>query len=146
MSAPEVTLASCACDIVEVSALRGGAAAIAACVAARGLTLPRLGALTRASGKLALGCRPGRTLLLSAPAAPGAAATLWREACGAQAAAVDLSSALTVLHVGGEALREALARGCRLDLDPGLFPTGLRWPVKERTNRDGSLPAPILST
>ncbi|HYM29383.1 MAG TPA: sarcosine oxidase subunit gamma family protein [Steroidobacteraceae bacterium] len=124
MSAPEVTLASCACDVVEVSALRGLNAGVAACVAARGVTLPRVGQLMRASGTLALGCRPGRTLLLSAPAAPGAAATRWGETCGAQAAAVDLSSALSVLHLGGGALREALARGCRLDLDPDLFPAG----------------------
>ena len=104
--------------------MRDATAAVAARAAARGVALPRLGQLTRAPGALALGGRPGRTLLLSAPVAAGAAAALWREACGAQAAAVDLSSALTVLHLGGESLREALARGCRLDLDPGLFPAG----------------------
>jgi len=124
VSAPEVTLAHCACDVVEVSALRGGDAAVAACTAARGLALPRVGELSCAPGMLALGGRPGRTLLVSAPLAPGAAATLWHETCGGQAAAVDLSSALSVLHLGGGALREALARGCRLDLDPDLFPAG----------------------
>ncbi|HET9329867.1 MAG TPA: sarcosine oxidase subunit gamma family protein [Steroidobacteraceae bacterium] len=124
MSAPEVTLASCCLDVVEVSALRGASDAVAACLAAREVTVPQLGQLTRAPGTLALGCRPDRTLLLSVPTVPGAAAAQWREACGARAAVVDLSSALSVLHLGGGALREALARGCRLDLDPGLFPAG----------------------
>lgn len=124
MSAHEVTLASCGCDVVEVSALRGATTAVAACLAARGVSLPPVGQLTRAPGTLALGCRPDRTLLLSVPAVPGAAAALWHATCGAQAAAVDLSSALSVLHLGGGALREALARGARLDLDPGVFPAG----------------------
>ena len=124
MSAPEVTLAACACDVVELSALRAGAAALEACAAARALALPRVGELSCAAGSLALGCRPGRTLLVSAPLAPGAAAAAWRAACAPRAVAVDLSSALTVLHLGGDALREALARGCRLDLAAGVFPAG----------------------
>jgi sarcosine oxidase subunit gamma len=40
------------------------------------------------------------------------------------AAAVDLSSALLVLRLAGPNARDALARGCRLDLDPAAFPGG----------------------
>jgi sarcosine oxidase subunit gamma len=37
---------------------------------------------------------------------------------------VDLSSALTALYLSGPAVREGLARGCRLDLHPEAFPPG----------------------
>jgi heterotetrameric sarcosine oxidase gamma subunit len=68
--------------------------------------------------------RPERWLLLSAPATAGAAAAQWQAACAASGAAVDLSSGLAGFFLSGSATREALARGCRLDLDPQLFPPG----------------------
>jgi sarcosine oxidase subunit gamma len=37
---------------------------------------------------------------------------------------VDLSSGLAAMWLEGPACREALARGCRLDLHPSAFPSG----------------------
>jgi sarcosine oxidase subunit gamma len=68
--------------------------------------------------------RPERWLLLSAPAAPAAAAHTWQSLCSGQAAVVELSSALSALLLGGVAARTVLTRGCRLDLDPEVFPPG----------------------
>ena len=43
---------------------------------------------------------------------------------GADAAAVDVGSGYTVLEISGAQAREALARGCPLDLHPRVFKTG----------------------
>ena len=116
MSAPEVTLASCPVDVVELSALRAREPALRAAAADRGIALPACGAWAAGRACLALSLRPARWLLLSAPLAPGAAAAQWGAAAGACAAAVDLSSGLLALRLAGPAAHEALARGCLLDL------------------------------
>jgi sarcosine oxidase, subunit gamma len=43
---------------------------------------------------------------------------------GRPLARVDLSCAVKALRLEGAAVRELLARGCGLDLDPGHFPAG----------------------
>lgn len=68
--------------------------------------------------------RPGRWLLLLPPDSPGANAASWQRPCAGVAAALDLSSGLVALHLAGTRLREVLSRGCRLDLDPRVFPPG----------------------
>jgi sarcosine oxidase subunit gamma len=68
--------------------------------------------------------RPERWLLLTAPGAPGAALSGWRGACSGCAVALELSSALSALHLEGPAVPEVLARGCRLDLHPEAFVPG----------------------
>ena len=124
MSGPDpvsagVRLASCAADVVEIAALHGRARELEILAGGRGLDLPALGRLALASDQLALCVRPERWLLLGPPAFPGATAALWQAAC-----AVDLSSGLTALHLSGPQDRELLSRGCRLDLDPEVFPAG----------------------
>jgi heterotetrameric sarcosine oxidase gamma subunit len=121
VSAAELTLAPCAADIIELAARGGRREMLETRLAA---ALPACGALQVQAQRVILGHRPGRWLILSAPEAPGSAADRWRAACGDAAAVIELSSGLDVLHLAGAALREMLARGCRLDLDPALFPAG----------------------
>ncbi len=121
-AAPGVWLTSCDCDVVELSTYALAAADARRRVA--GVELAPFGHVSRAAGHLVLSVRPGRWLLLTARAAPGATAARWAAACAGQGAVADLSSALTVLVLAGPRLLEALARGCRLDLAPDEFRSG----------------------
>jgi sarcosine oxidase subunit gamma len=129
VSAPEsvsagVRLASCVADIVEVAAFHGRAPELENIAGARGLDLPVLGRVGAATDQLALCVRPARWLLIAPPAHPGATAALWQAACARLGAAVDLSSGLAAMHLAGPQVRDVLARACRLDLDPQVFPAG----------------------
>ncbi|MGH8263145.1 MAG: sarcosine oxidase subunit gamma family protein [Steroidobacterales bacterium] len=86
--------------------------------------LPEIGRSVAASQRLAICVRPERWLLLHPTAASGSPAAVWESAVADNAAVVDLSSALTLLRLTGPAVREMLARGCRLDLDPAVFAAG----------------------
>jgi heterotetrameric sarcosine oxidase gamma subunit len=119
-----VRLADCAADIVELAALRSGAGRLGELAAARAAPLAAHGRLALTTNGVILSVRPERWLLLSPPAAPGSVAHFWQDACAGCGAAVDLSAALSALHICGPAVREVLKRGCRLDLDPHLFPCG----------------------
>ena len=118
------TCASLASDIIELVALRDRTQVLRALGARRGLSFPAFGRIVTTRDMLVLGVRPERWLLLTPPAPPGAALANWQGACAACAAAVELSSALTALHLTGPAVREVLARGCRLDLHPDAFAPG----------------------
>jgi heterotetrameric sarcosine oxidase gamma subunit len=125
--APEggaVRIAACRADCIEFAAFSGHAAELAGIAMQRGLPLPAFGHVACAAGQMVLSVRPQRWLLLRAPQAAGAAAALWHSACAGVGAAIDLSSAQTALHLAGPAVRELLARCCRLDLDPDAFPPG----------------------
>src|SRR5580658_5023833 len=124
VSAPELVIGRFAADIVKVGAYRGRAPELAAVARAQGVTLPTFGRIAAGVSGLSLCVRPERWLLLSPPAAPGAAAADWQRHCAGVGAAVDLSSSLAVGYLEGPALRDVLARGCRLDLDPDVFPAG----------------------
>jgi len=119
-----VRIAECTADIIELAALRRQADALRAVAAARSVPLPASGRLGPGADGLILEVRPERWLLVCAPAAPGAAAQSWQAACAGCAAVIELSAALTAYHVTGAAARETLIRGCRLDLDPRVFPAG----------------------
>ncbi len=125
-AAPAVALAHWAAEVLEVAALRQGAAAAEGFGRACGEPLPRFGSARIDSPTLALCVRPSRWLLV-APRSPSPAsprAVTWRAGCGAQVAVTELSSALAAFIAAGPRLRELLARGCRLDLDPEVFPAG----------------------
>ena len=109
--------ASVAGDIIELAALRDRTHVLRALGARRGLSFPEFGRIATVRETVVLCTRPERWRLLTAPAPAGAAFSHWREACAGCAAVVDLSSALTALYLAGPAVREVLARGCRLDLD-----------------------------
>jgi heterotetrameric sarcosine oxidase gamma subunit len=119
-----IVLRTCAADVIEIAALRGATGAPARLTATLEPRLPACGRIAPRAAGLALAVRPERWLLLSAPTAPGAAVATWQSAVRGTAAVVDLSSALTALHLAGAAVREMLARGCRLDLHPGVFAPG----------------------
>jgi heterotetrameric sarcosine oxidase gamma subunit len=117
-------LASCALDIVELAAFRARASELSGIARGLGLELAAPGRVAAGSGLLSLSVRPGRWLLLLRPDLPGAQAARWQTACAGVAAVVDHSSGLAALHLTGGPLREVLSRGCRLDLDPQVFPPG----------------------
>jgi methylglutamate dehydrogenase subunit D len=119
-----VTLRPAVADIVELAALRDRAHVLKALAARRAMTLPPVGRLAAARDALTLCVRPERWLLLSSPAAAGVTVSHWQEASTGMGAVADLSSGLVALHLAGPCAREALARGCRLDLDPAIFPAG----------------------
>jgi heterotetrameric sarcosine oxidase gamma subunit len=119
-----LTCASVRADIIELAALRNRTQVLRALGARRGLTLPEFGRITTVRETGVLCTRPDHWLVLTAPAPPGAALSLWWEACAGCAATVELSSAFTVLHLAGPAVREVLARGCRLDLHEEAFASG----------------------
>ena len=113
-----------AADIVELAPFRERPQVLKALAARRGLTLPATGWSATARDTLLVSVRPERWLLLTAPAAPGAALAAWRASCTGCAAAIELSAGLAALYLTGPAVREVLARGCRLDLHPEVFVPG----------------------
>ena len=123
---PGVRLRHCAVDVIEVSALRGRAAELAAIAARRGMPLPAAGHAVAAPDRLVLSFRPDRWLVLTPQSSAGADAIVseWQELLAGQGVVVDLSSGLAAFHLAGKRIRELLARACRLDLDPGIFPMG----------------------
>jgi heterotetrameric sarcosine oxidase gamma subunit len=124
--AAAVALAAWPAEIIEVAALRGAADATQRFGAASGEMLPAFGRVTLDSPQLALSVRPARWLLVAPlpPGTPGSRAARWRQGCGAGAAVTELSSALSAFLVAGRRVPEMLARGCRLDLHPQVFPPG----------------------
>jgi sarcosine oxidase, subunit gamma len=125
VSAPKgLGIGRCAFDIVEIGAWRGRAHELSDVAGAQGVPLPEFGESAATPDHLVVCVRPERWLLLAQPAAPGAAAAHWQAACAGAGAAIDLSSGLAALHVQGPAACDLLARGCRLDLGPGMFPAG----------------------
>jgi sarcosine oxidase subunit gamma len=109
---------------VELAARRGQCEKLAAVGARRELPLPAFGRATVSGGHLAISVRPERWLLMSPPTTPGLAGAAWQQECAGTAAVIDLSSALAVFYLAGADSAEVLARGCRLDLHPTVFPTG----------------------
>lgn len=126
MSGPEtgIALASCPADIVELALLRERAGELDRLTAERSIPLPSPGGVAGRPAGLTLSVRPGRWLLVTPPASPGAGVAHWQEAAGGHAAVVDLSSALVAFFLEGPAVHEMLVRACRLDLDAGAFPVG----------------------
>ena len=116
--------ARCAADIVELGCYRGNTQGLERIARLRGLALPPPGRFVTAAGELVLSVRPDRWLLMSEPANPGACAADWHQACAGLGIAIDQSSGLCAFHLSGAAAREALARHCRIDLDPAAFAAG----------------------
>ena len=125
-SAAGITLLPWAAEIVEVAPLRHGVEAARRFGAACAQPLPELGHVNIGASQLAVCVRPARWLLL-APLTrqiPAARVVSWRQGCAESAVVSELSSALAAFLLAGSAVREMLARGCRLDLDPRVFPSG----------------------
>ncbi|MBS0578590.1 MAG: hypothetical protein JSR36_04945 [Proteobacteria bacterium] len=114
-------------QVLEIAALRGAGSALAQCAHRLGEALPGPGEVRASAPRVSLCVRPQRWLLLQPAEGPEAAARAhaWQEGCGGLAAAIDMSSALSVLLLSGRPAREMLARGCRLDLHPQVFRPGM---------------------
>jgi heterotetrameric sarcosine oxidase gamma subunit len=125
-SSPGIAVRLHGAEIIEVAALRSGATAAQRFGTGCGEPLPAFGRVTLGSHQLALSVRPARWLLVDPDASdvPSARAARWRAGCTASAVVTELSSALCAFTVTGIQAREMLARGCRLDLDPQVFPPG----------------------
>lgn len=123
---PAIQLTEPELDVVELAALRGRAADLAALAGQHGVKLPELAGAAVTGHQIALCFRPERWLLLSPRENAGAAASRWHTACAGRGVAIDLSSGLDAFRLAGppHAIGAALARGCRLDLDPEVFPVG----------------------
>lgn len=134
MSAPEaslfatpetsVELSDYRADVVEINARRGRGRELESIAAARGLSLPGFGRAVATARWLTASVRPERWLVLQSATAPGARAGQWQSACAGAGTVVDLSSALTVLHLAGPGARALLARSCRVDLHESAQPVG----------------------
>jgi heterotetrameric sarcosine oxidase gamma subunit len=124
VSAPDLALAVVSADILEVASFAGAAAELVRRVGEAGSTLPPLGRVSAAPSGLVLAVRPDRWLMVLTPAPSGTSAARWQELLGVSGAVVELSAGLTALFLAGASAREVLKRGCRLDLDPEVFPAG----------------------
>lgn len=111
-------------DVIEIAARPGRIRELEAIAAARGLTLPGFGRVVATGRWLTMSVRPDRWLVLQASTPSGARAAQWHTACAGVATAVDLSSALALVHLSGPRARELLARSCRVDLHESSLPTG----------------------
>ena len=114
-------------DLVNVRGEPSDAAFVEAVAAVAGLRLPaEPNTVARGERYDALWLGPDEWLLRSVEPAPagGLHARLSSALAGADAAAVDVGSGYTVLEISGAQAREALARGCPLDLHPRVFKTG----------------------
>src|SRR5262249_7510951 len=107
-------------DIVELAALRKRDNDVHALAAERRTTLPEMGRAVIAGEQITLCVRPHRWLMI----APDLKFSEWQQACEGAAVAVYLSSGPTAFRRTEPAACAALARGCRLDLDPQVFQEG----------------------
>jgi sarcosine oxidase subunit gamma len=111
-------------DVIEIAAFRGRVRELEGIAAARGLSLPGFGRVVSTGRWLTLSVRPERWLVLQAATVAGSRAAQWHTACSGLGAAIDQSSALSVLHLAGSSARELLARSCRVDMHETVLPTG----------------------
>ena len=109
--------------IASIIACETRAAALAPAVNARfGLDLPATPVVTRSATHAAVWSGPGQWLLIADDATGFAGA--WQALSGL-AAVADQSSGRAVLKLSGPKVRDALAKGCMLDLHPVAFPVGM---------------------
>lgn len=105
-------------------ARRGQTSALIAAAAQAGLPLADAPRVSTGAGLEAVGIGPGRWMVV-APDLDGAALLARLKGfCAGLAAVTDQSDANLVLDVCGPRVRDALAKGVALDLDPSVFKAG----------------------
>lgn len=108
--------------LASLVAGEGKEGALAAAVQARfGLDLPTKPGVARAEDRALVWSSPGQWLLV-ADSTVGLAEDI--AALSAHAAVADQSGSRAALRIGGPKAREALAKGCMLDLHDSAFPPG----------------------
>ncbi|HEX5328041.1 MAG TPA: sarcosine oxidase subunit gamma family protein [Acetobacteraceae bacterium] len=112
------------CSLVQASARRGQADAMAAAVRAQfGLDLPPPGRAS-ASGELAALWLQPECWMFMRPGRDDSFALALKTACDSAASVVDQTHGQVVLNLSGAAARDVLARLCRIDLHPRAFGPG----------------------
>lgn len=112
-------------EIVQVMLRRGQDAAFPGAMrAAFGIDPPGPGHAVSGSAVTAIWIQPGHWLLVAARSTEGALAARAAEVFAGMAAVADQSHGRTTVVLSGPAAREALSRGCRLDLHPRAFGPG----------------------
>lgn len=112
-------------DIVQVMLRRGQDAAFANAMRnAFGMEPPGPGQTASAAEITAIWIQPGQWLLTAPRGGEGALAARATAALTGLAAVADQSHGRTTIRLSGAAAREALSRGCRLDLHPRAFGPG----------------------
>ena len=111
-------------DLVEVTARRGRGRDVIYAGRARDLHLPGFGAATWSDTYVAACTRPERWWILAPVRPPNESAARIAGLLGTGAIVVDQSSGYVVFDLVGAGWRVLLTRGCRLDLDPGVFAPG----------------------
>ncbi len=128
MSAPEITaplrIEHSTSDVVEVTARRGRFRDVVYAGRARDLNLPSLGEATWSETYVAASTRHERWWVIGPALAPAETAARIAGLLGTGAVVVDQSSGYDTFDLVGAGWRKALARGCRLDLDPAIFVAG----------------------
>lgn len=112
-------------EIVQVMLRRGQDAAVTAAMRdAFGIEPPGPGQATTGRGVTAIWLQPGQWLLTAPRGTEGALAAQAERAFAGLAAVADQSHGRTTIALCGPTAREALSRGCRLDLHPAAFGPG----------------------
>lgn len=111
-------------DVVEVTARRGRTRDVVYAGRARDLQLPAMGEAIWSDTVVAASTRPDRWWIIGPARAPAETAARVAGLLGTGAIVVDQSSGFETIDLVGSGWREALAQGCRLDLDPAIFTPG----------------------
>lgn len=111
-------------SLATVLARKGQARALADAVRGHcGLDLPAAGLWSEGGGTMFLSTGPGAWLVMREEGGYGLAKEL-AEALGGIASVSDQTDGYGVLRLSGPRVRDVLAKGVHLDLDPGRFPVG----------------------
>ncbi|BBK34029.1 N-methylglutamate dehydrogenase subunit D [Stella humosa] len=120
-----LALREVASSIVDLAARRGRAGDLVAAIrGAFGFDLPAPGRWAGDGEVTAVWIKPETWLLLAPRGVEGAFAAGVKQAAGDAGSVVDQSHGKTRLGLSGVMAREALAKGCRIDLDPSAFGPG----------------------
>jgi sarcosine oxidase subunit gamma len=112
-------------DLVQLAARRGQETELAAALSgAMGLALPGPGGSARAGGRTAIWLQPGLWVVSADRGDEGGLAATLAEAARNLGAVVDQTHGRATLRIEGARVRDMLAKGCRLDLHPKVFPEG----------------------
>lgn len=120
-----VRIAARRCDLVQLTARRGRADALAASVAdSLHVQLPAPGRSGGAGQLTALWMQPDGWMLMAPRGQEGELARRVGQACGGAGSVVDQTHGRSVLSLSGVRAADVLARLCRIDLHPRRFGPG----------------------
>jgi heterotetrameric sarcosine oxidase gamma subunit len=111
--------------VASLIARQGQAGALAALVKARlGLALPSEPVRTASGALSALWAGPGQWMVLAEGETAASLLQELRRAAAGLAAVAEVGHGRAILGVSGPRVRDALAKGLAIDLDPRVFPPG----------------------